>query len=53
MSRVLDDGDDVGTGLGDVEEVAAGAVGEFHGVDAAFGTDNVRDVGDGGSGGGS
>ena len=53
MTRVFDDGNDVGSGFGNVEEVASRSVGEFNGVDGSLGADNVGDVGDGGTGGGS
>ena len=53
MTRILDDGDDVGPGFGDVQEIATGTMGEFDGIDSAFGADDVGDVGDGGAGSGA
>jgi len=47
VAGVLDDGDDVGAVRGHGDQVSAGAVGEFDGVDAACGPDNVGDVRDG------
>ena len=44
VSRVLDDGDDVGTLLGHVNQVTTGAVRELHGVHATLRTDDIRDV---------
>lgn len=49
MTSVFNDGNDVGTCLGNVEEVTTGTVREFNGVDCSFGSDNVGNVGDGGS----
>lgn len=45
VSGVLDDWDDVGSLLRDVEKISAGSVGEFNGVDETFWSDDVRDVG--------
>ena len=45
MPGVLDDGDDVGAGLGHVDQVAAGAVRELDGVDAASGAHDVGHMG--------
>ena len=49
VSGILDDGDDVGSLLRDVEKISAGSVGEFNGVDETFWSDDVRDVGNSGS----
>lgn len=46
VTGVFDDGDDVCAVSGHVDEIAAGAVGEFHGVDGAVWTDDIRDVRD-------
>ena len=47
---ILNDWNYVGAGLGHVDEVAPGTVGELYSVDTAGGTDNVGNVGDGCSG---
>src|SRR5262249_25925338 len=46
VARVLDDGDDVCALLGDVDQVAARAMGELDCVDQTGGADDVRYVGD-------
>eukprot|EP00343_Euplotes_focardii_P007106 CAMPEP_0205822690 /NCGR_PEP_ID=MMETSP0206-20130828/13622_1 /ASSEMBLY_ACC=CAM_ASM_000279 /TAXON_ID=36767 /ORGANISM="Euplotes focardii, Strain TN1" /LENGTH=268 /DNA_ID=CAMNT_0053119185 /DNA_START=18 /DNA_END=821 /DNA_ORIENTATION=+ len=53
VARVLDDGDDVGALLGQVEEVPAGPVRELHRVDDALRADHVGAVRDGGARGGA
>ncbi|KAK1343539.1 hypothetical protein QTO34_016319 [Cnephaeus nilssonii] len=53
VPRVFQDRDDVGAALGDVDQVAAGAVGELDRVDQAVGADDVGDVGDRGARGGA
>lgn len=50
MPGVLDYRYDVGTGLGDVEQVASGTVREFHGVYVPLRSDDVGNVRDGGTG---
>jgi len=50
VSCILDDGNDIGSSFGDVEEVAARSVGEFDGVYSSLGTHDVGHVGYGGSG---
>jgi len=49
VSGVFDNGNNVGALLGDAEQVASGAVGEFDRVDRARGTDNVAHVRDRGA----
>ena len=51
VARVLNNGHDVGALFSDVEQVAAGPVRKFDGVNEALGSDNVRNVGDRSSGG--
>lgn len=53
VSGVLDDGDDVGSLLGHGDELSAGSVGELDGVDDALWADDVGDVRDRGTGGGT
>lgn len=53
VSGVLDDGNDVGSVGGHVDEVTARSVREFDGVDNTGGSHDIRDVGNGGSGGGA
>lgn len=53
VAGVFNYGDDIRPRFGYVEEVTARAVGEFNGVDISLGADDVGDVGDGSSGGGS
>ena len=50
MSGVFDDGNDVGSLFGYVDEVTTGSVREFHSVDEAFRAYDVGDVRDRGSG---
>ena len=49
VTGILDDGDDVGTVGGHVDEISAGAVGELDGVDGSGRADNVGNVRDGGT----
>lgn len=44
VSRVLDDGDDVGTGLGHVDQVSSGTVGKLYRVHASRWSHDVRHV---------
>ena len=53
VAGILDDWDDVGALLRHVDEIAAGAVGELHGVHEALGPDDVGAVGHGGTRGGA
>lgn len=46
MTGVLDDRDDVGALLGDVDEIATGTMREFYGVDETLWTHDVTDVRD-------
>lgn len=48
VTGVFDDGDDVGAFFGDVDEIAAGTVGEFDGVDAAGLFVRIKWLGEGG-----
>lgn len=50
---ILDDGDDVGAAGSHVDEVTTGAVRELDGIHGAGGTDDVSDMGDGGTRGGT
>ena len=50
---ILNDGDDVGALLGNVEEIATGAVRELDGVDQTLRADKVGHVRDGGARGGT
>lgn len=47
VSSVFDNGDNVCTLLGHTDEITSGTVRELDGVDDSFGTDDIRDVGDG------
>ena len=51
VTGILDDGDDVGTVGGHVDEISAGAVGELDGEDGSLGADDISNVRDGGTGG--
>ena len=53
VAGILNDGDNVGAGLGHVDEVTAGTVGEFHGVHNTLGAHNVRNMGHSGTRGGT
>lgn len=53
VSGILNDGDDVGSVGGHVDEITTRAVRELDSVDDTGGTDDVSDVGDGGSRGGT
>jgi hypothetical protein len=53
VSGILDDGDDVRSLLGHVDQVSAGSVRELDGVDGSLRSDNVGNVRDRGSRGGS
>lgn len=53
VSGVLDDGDDVGTVGGHANQVTAGTVGELNGIDVSGRSDNIGDVTDGGTAGGT
>ena len=44
VTRVLDDRHNVGSSLGDVEQISAGSVRELDGVDETFWSDDVRNV---------
>ena len=44
VSGIFDDGDNVGSLLGHVDEISSGSVGELDGVDGTLGSDNVSDV---------
>ena len=46
---VFDDGNDVGSLFGDIDEVTTRSVRELHGVNETFRTDDVGNVGNGGS----
>lgn len=50
VSCVLNDGDNVRSLLGHVDEVTAGSLREFDSIDGASGTNEVRHVRDGGTG---
>ena len=51
VAGIFNNGNDIGARLGHVDEIAAGTVGEFHGIDGPGGTDNVTHVTDRCSGG--
>lgn len=51
VSGILDDGDDVGAVSRHADQVTAGTVGEFNGVDSASRSDNIGNVTDGGTAG--
>lgn len=51
VSGILDNGDDIGSLLGHVDEVTSDSLGELNGVDGALGSDDVRDMGNGSAGG--
>ena len=53
VTSILDDGDDVGAGFGNIDEIAAGSVGEFDSVYGTGGTNNVGHVRNGSTGGGT
>ena len=53
VSGILNNGDDVGTFLGHVDEVTSDSLGEFNGVDISLGSDEVGNVRNSSSGGGS
>ena len=53
VAGILDDWDDVGALLRHVDEIAAGAVGELHGVHEALRSDDVGAMGHGGTRGGA
>lgn len=53
VSGVLNDGNDVGSLLGHVDEVSTGSVRELNGVDGSLGSNDIGDVRNGGSGSGS
>lgn len=44
VTGVLDDRNNVGSSLRDVEQISAGSVRELDGVDETFGSDDVRNV---------
>ena len=51
VARIFNDGNDIGAGLGHVDEVPTGTVREFHGIDGTRGAHNVTHVTDRRSGG--
>ena len=53
VSSILDDGDDVSSLLGHVNQVSARSLGELYGVHASSGTDEVSNMGYGSTGGSS
>lgn len=53
VSGILDDGDDVGAVSRHADQVTAGTVGELDGVDGSSRPDNVRNVADRGTAGGT
>lgn len=53
VTGVFDDGDDVRAVGGHVDKIATGPVGELDGEDGSGGTDDIRNVRDGGTGGGT
>lgn len=53
VSSIFNDGDDVSTLLGHVDEITSDTLGELNGVDVTLGSDEVTDVRDSGTGGGS
>lgn len=53
VSGVLDDGDNVGTVGGHANQVTAGTVGELNGIDVSGGSNNIGDVTDRGTAGGT
>lgn len=53
LSSVLDDGDDIGTARGHVDQVTAGTMREFDSVNGARRPDNIGNVRDGSTGGGT
>lgn len=50
MTSVFDDRNNIRSLLGDVDQITARSGGELDGIDETFGSDNVRDVGNCGSG---
>lgn len=53
VSSVFDNGDHVRTGLRHVDEVSTGTMGEFYRIDTARWSNDVRDMRNGGTCGGS
>jgi hypothetical protein len=53
VTGILNDGDDVGTVSGHADQITARAVRELNSVDVTGGTDNISDVRNGGTGGGT
>ena len=53
VTGILNDGDDVGTVSGHADQITTGTVRELDSVDVTGGTDNISDVRDGGTGGGT
>jgi len=53
VASILDNGDDVGALLGHVDQITSGAMRELNSIDETLGTDNIGNVGDSRSGGGS
>lgn len=53
VARILNDGNDVGALLSDLNQLATGASGHLDGVDGTLGTNNVGNVRDSGSGSGT
>ena len=53
VTSILNDGDDVGAGFGNIDEITAGSVGEFDSVHGTSGADNVGNVRHRGTSGGA
>lgn len=53
VTSILDNGDDVGAGFGNIDKITAGSVGEFDSVDGTGGPDDVGHVRNRGTGGGT